>query len=93
MAYLPNSDRDRQEMLAALGLQDQRELFREIPGHLQNPRVDLPEPLSEFELGQEMRRLADANRPLSKWDCFLGAGIYSRFVPAIVRATSLVKVR
>jgi glycine dehydrogenase subunit 1 len=87
MAYLPNTDRDRQEMLAALGLETQTELFREIPSHLRDPRIDLPEPLSEYELGHEMRRLGDANRPLSKWDCFLGAGIYSRFVPAIVRAT------
>ncbi len=87
MAYLPSSDRDRQEMLASLGLTDVSALFREIPGHLQNPVLDLPEPLSELELGLEMRRLADANRPLSKWDCFLGAGIYSRFIPAIVPAT------
>ena len=87
MAYLPNSDRDRQEMLGALGLQQQAELFREIPGHLLDPRIELPAPLSEFEVGQEMRRLANANRPLGQWDCFLGAGIYSRFLPAIVRAT------
>ncbi|NNM96863.1 MAG: aminomethyl-transferring glycine dehydrogenase subunit GcvPA [Candidatus Dormibacteraeota bacterium] len=87
MAYLPNSDVDRAEMLAALGLDTQEQLFREIPGHLLHPVLDLPSPLSELELGQEMRRLADANRPLGQWDCFLGAGIYSRFIPAVVGAT------
>ena len=87
MAYLPNSARDRQEMLAALGVSSPADLFAEIPAHLQNPRLELPPPLSELELTAEMRRLADANRPLSRWDCFLGGGIYSRFVPAIVRAT------
>lgn len=87
MAYLPNSDRDRADMLAALGLDDPAQLFREIPRHLQNPTLDLPVPLSEWELSAEMRRLAAANRPMGQWDCFLGAGIYSRFIPAIVRAT------
>jgi len=87
MAYLPNSDADRAQMLAALGLDDQAQLFREIPEHLRAPRLELPPPLSELELSQEMRRLAAANRPLGEWDCFLGAGIYSRFIPAVVAAT------
>jgi glycine dehydrogenase subunit 1 len=87
MAYLPNSADDRQEMLTALGVANPADLFAEIPAHLQDPKLELPPPLSELELTAEMRRLADANRPLSRWDCFLGGGIYSRFVPAIVRAT------
>jgi glycine dehydrogenase subunit 1 len=87
MAYLPNSDADRDQMLAALGLDDTAQLFREIPAHLQNPVMELPPPLSELELMQEMKRLAGRNRPLSQWDCFLGAGIYSRFIPSVVAAT------
>jgi glycine dehydrogenase subunit 1 len=87
MAYLPNSDADREQMLAALGLDDPAQLFREIPAHLQNPAMELPPPLSELELMQEMKRLAGRNRPLSQWDCFLGAGVYSRFIPAVVGAT------
>jgi glycine dehydrogenase subunit 1 len=87
MAYLPNSDSEREAMLAALGLSSADELFREVPAGLRNPAVDLPSALSELELIGEMRRLAGRNRPLSQWDCFLGAGIYSRFIPAVVRAT------
>src|ERR1039458_3129124 len=34
-----------------------------------------------------MKRLAGRNRPLAQWDCFLGAGVYSRFIPAVVGAT------
>jgi hypothetical protein len=74
-------------MLAALGLNDPAQLFREIPANLQNPAMELPPPLSELELMQEMKRLAGRNRPLSQWDCFLGAGVYSRFIPAVVGAT------
>ncbi|MGC2192243.1 MAG: aminomethyl-transferring glycine dehydrogenase subunit GcvPA [Candidatus Dormiibacterota bacterium] len=87
MAYLPNSDSDRAEMLSALGLNSVGELFRDVPAGLRDPQVGLPAPLSELDLIAEMRRLAGRNRPLSQWDCFLGAGVYSRFIPAIVRAT------
>ncbi len=87
MAYLPNSDSDRAEMLAALGVESVGELFRDVPEGLRDPKLELPVPLSELDLITEMRRLAGRNRPLSQWDCFLGAGVYSRFIPAIVRAT------
>jgi glycine dehydrogenase subunit 1 len=87
MAYLPNSDSDRAEMLSALGLESVDQLFREVPSGLRNPDLALPRALSEPDLIAEMRRLAGRNRPLSQWDCFLGAGSYSRFIPAVVRAT------
>ncbi|MGH7665704.1 MAG: aminomethyl-transferring glycine dehydrogenase subunit GcvPA [Candidatus Dormibacteria bacterium] len=87
MAYLPNSDLDRAEMLSALGLTSVGELFRDVPDGLRDPQIELPAALSELDLVAEMRRLAGRNRPLSQWDCFLGAGVYSRFIPAIVPAT------
>ncbi len=87
MAYLPNSDSDRAEMLAALELGSIADLFRDVPPGLRDPKLELPPALSELELIAEMRRLAGRNRALSQWDCFLGAGVYSRFIPAIVRAT------
>jgi glycine dehydrogenase subunit 1 len=74
-------------MLAALDLESVGELFRDVPAGLRDPQLDLPPALSELELIGEMRRLAGRNRALSEWDCFLGAGVYSRFIPAIVRAT------
>jgi glycine dehydrogenase subunit 1 len=74
-------------MLSALGLNSVGELFRDVPAGLRDPQVGLPAPLAELDLIAEMRRLAGRNRPLSQWDCFLGAGVYSRFIPAIVRAT------
>ena len=87
MAYLPNSDSDRAEMLSALGLGSPGELFRDVPAAIRDPELELPPPLAELDLITELRRLAGRNVPLSQWDCFLGAGTYSRFIPAIVRAT------
>ena len=87
MAYLPNSDSDRAEMLAAVGLAATDDLFTSIPAELRDPSIDLPAPLAEQDLVAELERLAARNRPLTQFDNFLGAGVYRRFSPAIVRAS------
>ena len=87
MAYLPHSDADRRSMLEAVGAQRVEDLFAAVPPQLLDPPVDLPRPLAEQELVEDLESLAAANRPLSAVDSFLGAGVYHRFVPAIVRAT------
>ncbi len=87
MAYLPNSDAERREMLDAVGAASEADLFTTIPAALRNPVIDLPPPLSEQDLVAELERLAARNRSLSQYDSFLGAGVYRRFSPAIVRGT------
>ncbi len=87
MAYLPNSDAERREMLEAVGAASEADLFTTVPAALRNPQIDLPPPLSEQDLVAELERLASRNRSLSAYDSFLGAGVYHRFSPAIVRGT------
>jgi glycine dehydrogenase subunit 1 len=87
MAYLPNSDAERREMLDAVGAVTEADLFTTIPAALRNPVIDLPPPLAEQDLVAELERLASRNRSLSAYDSFLGAGVYRRFSPAIVRGT------
>jgi glycine dehydrogenase subunit 1 len=74
-------------MLAAVGLTAIDDLFTSIPAKLRDPSIDLPAPLSEQDLVAELERLAARNRSLSQFDNFLGAGVYRRFSPAIVRAS------
>jgi glycine cleavage system P protein (glycine dehydrogenase) subunit 1 len=87
MAYLPHSDDDRRAMLDAVGVSAQRDLFASVPSQLLEPPVELPPPLSEQELVDELTRLAARNHAMGDLDCFLGAGVYRRFIPAVVRAT------
>ena len=86
MAYLPNGAAERRQMLDAIGAASVEELFATIPGRLRHPRLTLPEPLAEQDLVIELERLAGRNHPLGSLDSFLGAGVYRRYVPAIVRA-------
>ncbi len=85
MVYLPHGPDERQQMLETIGVSSTDELFSSIPARLLRPRIDLPPPLSEQELVAEVEALAVRNRPLGPAS-FLGAGVYRRFIPAVVRA-------
>ena len=74
-------------MLDAVGLASQRDLFASVPAQLMDPQLNLPAPLGEQELVEELQSLAARNRPMGEYANFLGAGVYRRFIPAIVRAT------
>jgi glycine dehydrogenase subunit 1 len=87
MAYLPNGARERRQMLDVIGAASVADLFETNPGRLRDPRLDLPPPLAEQDLVAELERLAGRNRPLGALDAFLGAGVYRRYIPAIVRAS------
>ena len=83
--YMPNTPRERAEMLDALGLGSIEDLFVDIPEEHRSPPLDIPPPLSELELRAEMEALARTNRDVNTYACFLGAGVYNHFIPSIVR--------
>lgn len=85
MSYVPHTDADRREMLAAIGATAIEELFSDVPQSARFPRLDLPEPLSEPEVLAELRALADRNWDVSRHPCFLGAGAYHHFIPSVVK--------
>src|SRR5579859_3468252 len=84
MPYIPNTDADRQQMLASLGLTRLTDLYREVPASVLDPAIALPEPLSESEIMAEMRRLSEKNCDAAHYATFLGAGSYNHFSPAAV---------
>lgn len=82
--FIPNTDTDRAEMLAAIGVNSIAELFSDVPRETMNCTLDLPPALSELELMRELRALAGRNANLAEYACFLGAGAYNHFIPATV---------
>ena len=84
--YIPNTPDEQNKVLSALGLSSIDELFLDIPDSFRNPSLNLPGPLSELEIQQELGALASRNRPLAAGPSFLGAGSYHHFIPAIVKA-------
>ena len=86
MPYIPHSDEDREAMLAAVGIRAIEDLFEDVPQRARFPDLDLPAALSEMEVRWELGLLADANLTSADGPCFLGAGAYCHFVPAVVDA-------
>ena len=86
MPYIPHSDTDRAEMLAALGVGSVAELFADVPAAHRFPALNLPPALSEMEVRWLAEALAEANFTAVDGPCFLGAGAYRRFIPAVVDA-------
>ncbi len=85
MSYLSLTDADREAMLAAIGVSTVDELFRDIPAGVRYDReLDVPPALTEAELQRHLEELAAKN--VVDEVCFLGAGIYDHYVPAVVDA-------
>jgi glycine dehydrogenase subunit 1 len=84
--YIPNTDEDRRQMLSSLGMQGIDGLFEDIPADLKLGRgLRLPKSMSEPELAVHMKKLAAQNANTGEFTCFLGAGAYDHFIPAVVR--------
>jgi glycine dehydrogenase subunit 1 len=87
VGFLSLTDADREEMLAAVGVDSVEELFRDIPPGVRLGReLDLEPALSEPEIVAHLTELAERNVDTGKELSFLGAGIYDHYVPAVVDA-------
>ncbi len=85
MSYLSLTPADREEMLAAIGVTSIEELFRDIPATVRYTRdLEIAPALTESELQRHLEELAAKN--VVDEICFLGAGIYDHYVPAVVDA-------
>jgi len=83
--YLSLTERDRDEMLAAIGVSSIEALFEQIPEGVRLAReLDVPPALTELELIRHLEELAAKNAHTGVELSFLGAGIYDHHVPAIV---------
>ena len=74
-------------MLAAIGVESVDELFDQVPEPLRLDRpLALPEGKSEAEVYELLAALASRNADAEGQVCFIGAGMYDHYVPAIVDA-------
>jgi len=84
MPFIPHTETDVREMLAAIGAPTIDALFDEIPAQLRiQSLAGIPEALTEMEIGRLMQERAQRDgRPLN----FIGAGAYEHHIPAAVWA-------
>jgi glycine dehydrogenase subunit 1 len=85
MRYLPHSEAERSEMLAAIGADTIDALFSAVPAKaLKAFDLGLPAHQPEFLVEAHMRALAAKNHTGSDGPFFIGAGAYRHHVPATV---------
>ncbi len=82
MPFIPHTEDDTREMLAAIGAKSIDELFDEIPKDLVIDSLDgVPDALTEMEVSRLMRERAAKD---SGNLCFIGAGAYEHHIPSAV---------
>jgi glycine dehydrogenase subunit 1 len=82
MPFIPHTEEEVREMLAAIGVDSIEDLFDEIPAELRCGQLDtLPDALSEMEIGGLMAQRAKRD---GQPTCFIGAGAYDHHIPAAV---------
>lgn len=85
MAYVPNTEKDKKEMLRTIGVDAIEKLLKDIPKEIRlKKELNLPHPLSEIELKKEMLSLSERNADLLHHTSFLGAGAYDHYIPSVV---------
>ncbi|MBI5328883.1 MAG: aminomethyl-transferring glycine dehydrogenase subunit GcvPA [Deltaproteobacteria bacterium] len=85
MSYIPHTEKDIQEMLNAVGAASIEELFKAIPNNLRLKKpLNLPAPLVEQELINELTSLSKKNATVEEYISFLGAGAYHHYIPSVV---------
>lgn len=86
MRYLPLSDHDRRDMLAAVGVKSIDDLFIDVPeaARLSGTIAGLADHASELAVERHMRGLAKQNMVAGDVPFFLGAGAYRHHIPASV---------
>ncbi|MDH5408718.1 MAG: glycine dehydrogenase, partial [Gammaproteobacteria bacterium] len=82
MPFIPHTEDDVREMLAAIGVKQIDDLFDEIPKELRSSGLtDVPSGLSEMSVNRLLyERAAQDTRTL----CFAGGGAYEHHIPSAV---------
>ncbi len=80
--FLVHDEKTTQQMCEDIGINAAKDLFAQIPQDVRMQDINLPEGLSELETQRAVKNLAKENK--TDYACFLGGGIYNKFVPACI---------
>lgn len=81
MPFIPHTEQNVKEMLQKIGIKNIDELFSEIPQDLKIKELNnIPEGMSEMEITRLMEKRAEISKSL----CFIGAGAYEHYIPAVI---------
>jgi glycine dehydrogenase subunit 1 len=85
MRFLPHTEQERRDMLAAIGVDSTEAFFAAVPAAARvDGLLDLPLHQSELAVARRLTAMAARNHAAGSGPFFLGAGAYRHHVPAAV---------
>jgi len=82
MQYILNTEAEKKEMLADIGVKDVMDLFADIdPKLIQKNFLNITPELPEIEVKKKVENLSKKNKLMTS---FLGAGYYSHYIPSVI---------
>ena len=86
MRYLPHTSEDITGMLRKVGVDSLDDLFSNVPDECRRETdLNLPDPMSEWELNAHMDTLSDAVAVSPRYKVFLGSGSYDHYIPEALK--------
>ncbi len=84
-SYIPSTPEERLAMLQTVGVSSYRDLYRDVPQqmYLEEGELKIPSGLSELEVANAVRAMAEKNKCFST--ILRGAGAYDHYIPSIVK--------
>ena len=82
--FIPHTPSETEDMLQTIGAKSISDLFAAIPENLRFPELNLPSRLSEMETLSQAEDISLVNESVKELVCFLGAGAYHHYIPAVV---------
>ena len=80
MDFVPLTNKDKEEMLAKIGIKSIDDLFQNI-GPRFNKDLNISSAMTEMEVKKHVTNLSEKNSQLK---CFRGAGCYNHYVPSAI---------
>ena len=84
--YIPDTPLEQEKMLKDIGLNSVDDLYSMVPEEVRLKELAIPEGKSEYEVSEQIRKLASENRVYNS--IFRGAGAYKHYIPSIVKTVT-----
>lgn len=76
----------KRAIMQELGIRSIDDLYVDVPKKFRvSHKLNLPDPLSEYELKKHVSKLLSKNKTSDNFSCYLGGGCWPHYVPAVVK--------